>query len=71
MKVLFFTCVIVLVALSVLAVRTLPEQRSHIPIMYWCTDPNPARGAQKATYHKNCTRRRTSTVSVGGSGSGT
>ena len=52
MRILFFTSAIVLVSLSVLAVRTLPEQRSHVPLMYWCTDPNPARGAQTATYEQ-------------------
>ncbi len=35
-----------MIGLSILAVRTLPERRSDLPLIYWTTDANEARGPQ-------------------------
>ena len=52
MKVLFAICGIILIGLSILAAATLPEIRSDVPLLYWATDANPARGPQMAAFEK-------------------
>ncbi len=52
MKALFIACAIVLAGISVLAVQTLPKRRSQVPLIYWGTDPNPARGPQTALFEQ-------------------
>ena len=52
MKFLFVISFLVLAGLSVLAVATLPEKRSDVPLLYWTSDPNPARGPQIAAFEK-------------------
>jgi multiple sugar transport system substrate-binding protein len=49
-KALFVICGVALVGLTVLAVGTLPQRRSDVPVIYWNTDPNPARTRQVATF---------------------
>lgn len=46
MKILVVICAVILIGLTVLAVGTLPERRSEVPLLWWTTDNNPARGAQ-------------------------
>ncbi|HUW30933.1 MAG TPA: extracellular solute-binding protein [Planctomycetota bacterium] len=52
MKVLFAISLAAMLALSVLAVATLPERRSDVPLLYWTSDPNPARGPQIAAFER-------------------
>ena len=52
MKFLFAVSLLALVGLSVVAVATLPEKRSTVPLLYWTSDPNPARGPQIAAFEK-------------------
>ncbi|MCC7350841.1 MAG: carbohydrate ABC transporter substrate-binding protein [Phycisphaerales bacterium] len=46
MKYLFIACLVVLTGASVLTALWLPESRSSLPVLYWVTDPNPARQDQ-------------------------
>jgi len=52
MKKLIVISALVLIGLSVLVVGTLPERRSDVPLLYWTTDANPARGLQMAAFEK-------------------
>jgi len=52
MKLLFVISMAAMLALSVLAVGTLPEHRSDVPLLYWTSDPNPARGPQMAAFER-------------------
>jgi multiple sugar transport system substrate-binding protein len=51
-KVLFVSLGVAIAGLSALAVLTLSEQRSDVPVMYWTTDANPARARQIATFEE-------------------
>jgi multiple sugar transport system substrate-binding protein len=51
-KALFVICGLVIIGLSILAVGTLSEARTDVPVMYWTTDSNPARARQIATFEK-------------------
>ena len=46
MKCLFAIIAAILVAASIGTSMMLPEQRNDVPILYWVTDPNPARFKQ-------------------------
>lgn len=50
MKVTFLIATIVLAGAAVFAVVTLPKYTSDVPLMYWTSDPNPARGPQIAAF---------------------
>lgn len=50
MKHLFLAILVVLVVASVITYRMLPEARSDVPVLYWVTDPNPARVLQVSTF---------------------
>jgi len=52
LKALFAIGIAVMLALTVLAVGTLPGQRSDMPILYWTSDPNPARGPQVEAFER-------------------
>ena len=52
MKTVFGIALLVCTGLSVLAVWTLPEHRSDVPLLYWTSDPNPARGPQIAAFEQ-------------------
>ena len=52
MKILFVICAVILAGLTILAVETLPERRSTAPLLWWTTDPNPARGPQIAAFKR-------------------
>ena len=52
MKKLIVICTVVLIALTVLAIGTLPERRSNVPLLYWTSDSNPARGPQIAAFER-------------------
>lgn len=51
MKAVFSTCLGVLLAASVVTTLTLPERKSGVPVLYWVTDPNPARVEQVELFH--------------------
>ena len=51
MKTVFSTCLVALVAASVLTTLTLPERQGGVPVLYWVTDPNPARVEQIELFH--------------------
>jgi len=46
MKYLFIVCLAALTGAGVLTALWLPESRSSLPVLYWVTDPNPARQDQ-------------------------
>lgn len=50
MKYLFGICFLCLVLASIITYRLMPESQSKVPILYWVTDPNPARVLQIATF---------------------
>lgn len=50
MKYIFLVCLIVLIGASVLTALWLPESHSSAPLLYWVTDPNPARQDQIAHF---------------------
>jgi len=52
MKALFIFCFLVMIGLSIVAVATLPERRADVPLLYWTSDPNPARGPQMAAFER-------------------
>lgn len=52
MKKLFAISLLLMISLSVLAIITLPKHRSDVPVMFWVTDPNPARGPQILAFEK-------------------
>ena len=51
MKYFFSVILLALVAASVVTRISSPEVESEIPVLYWTTDPNPARRLQVATFH--------------------
>ncbi len=51
MKCLFAVLLILLVAAGVLTALMMPDARSEVPVIYWVTDPNPARIEQINTFH--------------------
>lgn len=52
MKAIFVIGFVACAGLSLLAVGTLPEHRSDLPLLYWTSDPNPARGPQIAAFER-------------------
>ncbi len=52
MRTFFGVSLLIMIALTVLAVGTLPESRSDLPLLWWTSDPNPARGPQIAAFEK-------------------
>lgn len=52
MKWVFLVCAIVLAAASYFTWRSMPEQQSRVPVIYWVTDPNPARFEQINLFHR-------------------
>jgi multiple sugar transport system substrate-binding protein len=52
MKFVFLISAVVLLGWTVLAVVTLPERRSTVPLMYWTSDANPARFEQIDTFER-------------------
>ena len=52
MKYVFLVAFIVLVGLSIGVYKSFPTQQSEVPVIYWVTDPNPARNLQIEGFHK-------------------
>ncbi|HEX7010912.1 MAG TPA: extracellular solute-binding protein [Phycisphaeraceae bacterium] len=52
MKRIFLGILVLLALASVGTVLSLPEARSPVPILYWVTDPNPARLEQIRLFHQ-------------------
>ncbi|MEX0742578.1 MAG: extracellular solute-binding protein, partial [Phycisphaeraceae bacterium] len=52
MKYLFATMAGLLLLVSVAIYASYPDLRSDVPVIYWVTDPNPAREQQVATFHR-------------------
>ncbi|MBN1555213.1 MAG: carbohydrate ABC transporter substrate-binding protein [Phycisphaerae bacterium] len=52
MKYLFLAMLLVLLAATALTIWMSPDMQSEIPVLYWVTDPNPARGEQIALFHR-------------------
>ncbi|NJL30823.1 MAG: hypothetical protein HC898_03865 [Phycisphaerales bacterium] len=52
MKYIFLAIAVILTILSVIRAMTLPDQSSKVPVIYWTTDPNPARTVQIELFHK-------------------
>ena len=52
MKRLFLGVLVVLLAATVGTILNTPEVESDVPILYWVTDPNPAREQQIRSFHK-------------------
>ncbi|MCP4644836.1 MAG: carbohydrate ABC transporter substrate-binding protein [bacterium] len=52
MKYLFAVVLAVLIVLSVGTYLSFPSARTEVPILYWVTDPNPARHEQIALFHQ-------------------
>lgn len=52
MRSLFVILLVTMSLLSVLAVGTLPDRRSDAPLLWWTSDPNPARGPQIAAFER-------------------
>lgn len=52
MKTLFAIVLAALAAATFVTVRSLPDSRSDVPILYWVTDANPARVEQIRTFRK-------------------
>jgi len=52
MKYFFVVCLGVLIAASVFTHSISPETQSEIPVLYWVTDPNPARVLQVSTFQE-------------------
>ena len=51
MKKLFLSCCLVLVVASIGTMLTEPNLDSQVPVIYWATDPNPARLEQVDKFH--------------------
>ncbi|RMD76830.1 MAG: carbohydrate ABC transporter substrate-binding protein, partial [Lentisphaerae bacterium] len=49
---LFLICLAGLTVASIVTYNMQPEAKSKVPILYWVTDPNPARELQIATFKK-------------------
>lgn len=52
MKYFFVVCLGVLIAASVFTHSINPETQSELPVLYWVTDPNPARVLQVSTFQE-------------------
>ncbi|MBN2312192.1 MAG: carbohydrate ABC transporter substrate-binding protein [Candidatus Hydrogenedentes bacterium] len=52
MKYLFVATCVILVLLSVGTLLSFPNARTEVPVLYWVTDPNPAREEQVAIFHR-------------------
>ena len=52
MKRLFLICFLALAAAGTATWLTEPDMRSEVPVIYWATDPNPARTEQVDKFHK-------------------
>jgi len=52
MKTLFGILLAILVVASIVTWKTLPSVASDAPVLYWVTDPNPARTEQIRTFRK-------------------
>ena len=52
MRTLFVTCFLVLAAAALATWLTEPDMSSDVPVLYWATDPNPARIQQVAEFHE-------------------
>jgi len=52
MKTIFCVSLAALVAASVITVFMNPEAQTTVPVLYWVTDPNPARTLQVATFQQ-------------------
>jgi len=52
MKTIFLSVAMALVLASVAMKLTLPGTRSEVPVIYWVTDPNPAREEQIRLFHQ-------------------
>jgi len=51
MKHLFAVILLILIATSAAIWASLPGTQSDVPVIYWVTDPNPARELQVETFH--------------------
>ena len=52
MKTLFLVLLAVLIAATIVTMRTLPEAQTDVPVLYWVTDGNPERNRQAAEFRK-------------------
>ncbi len=52
MKYLFLIIALFLIVLSGIRAMTLPDMTSAVPVIYWSTDPNPARTEQIHLFHQ-------------------
>lgn len=52
MKYVFLIILTLLLAASLGTALIAPDARSEVPVIYWVTDPNPARGEQIAKFHR-------------------
>ncbi|MBT3377873.1 MAG: extracellular solute-binding protein [Lentisphaerae bacterium] len=52
MKYLFLACLGILIAASLFTHSINPETQSELPVLYWVTDPNPARVLQVSTFQE-------------------
>ncbi|MFL2542591.1 MAG: hypothetical protein ACJ0UT_11600 [Candidatus Latescibacterota bacterium] len=52
MKRLFLICFLTLSAAGAATWMTEPDMGSDVPVIYWATDPNPARIEQVDKFHK-------------------
>jgi multiple sugar transport system substrate-binding protein len=51
MKYLFLVALLTLLTASVATYWSYPDRRSNLPVIYWVTDPNPARQEQVRLFH--------------------
>ena len=52
MKYIFLITAILLICLGAIRAMTLPDRTSAVPVIYWSTDPNPARVEQIRLFHQ-------------------
>ncbi|MDX1683164.1 MAG: hypothetical protein R3336_08590, partial [Phycisphaeraceae bacterium] len=52
MKYLFAVIALLLVVASVIVAWSMPSAQTEIPVIYWVTDPNPARVEQAGGFDK-------------------
>lgn len=52
MKILFMAIALLLAGASIGIYGSYPELHSELPVIYWVTDPNPAREEQVAIFHR-------------------
>ena len=51
MRKLTLLCFLVLAGAGAATLLTEPDMRSDVPVIYWATDPNPARVQQVVDFH--------------------